>query len=331
MTASCKKTVYLYIALITTLGIGLIFSVYLGSSSIGFTGFLKGLFLKNCFNTESVIIYNLRLPRALGAIVAGMGLAVSGAILQTVTNNGLAGPNIIGVNAGAGLGIVLISVFLPFNFYLTPFAAFLGALLTTLLIAFVASKSGGQKSTIILAGIAFTAILNAFISLFMLLDDDLPINYRYFSIGGLYGVNLEKIIIPFFIVLLAILISILFSNKIDALHLNDTTAISVGVNVKRVRYVAVIVASLSAAAAVSFAGLLGFVGLAVPHIARKLVGVKTSRLVPVSALLGANLLVFADLLSRVILPKTEIPLGIITAFLGAPFFVILLIRRNYNA
>lgn len=325
------KTIYLYITLIALLAIGLIFSITLGSSNIGLSELLKGLFLKENFKTESIIVYNLRLPRALGAIIAGMGLAVSGAILQTVTNNGLAGPNIIGVNAGAGLGVVLISVLLPFNFYLTPIAAFFGAFLTTLLIGAVAVKMNGQKATVILAGIAITAILNAFISLFMLLDDNLPISYRYFSIGGLNGVTIEKIILPFFVVLIAIALSLIFSSKIDALNLNDTTAISIGVNVKLVRFVAILIASLSAAAAVSFAGLLGFVGLAVPHIAKKLVGFKTIRLVPISALIGATLLVYADLLSRIILPKTEIPLGIITAFLGAPFFVALLLRGNKNA
>ena len=325
------KTLYLYITLIALLAIGLIFSIMLGSSNISLSGLLKGLFLKDNYKIESIIVYNLRLPRALGAMIAGMGLAVSGAILQTVTNNGLAGPNIIGVNAGAGFGVVLVSVFLPFNFYLTPIAAFFGAFLTTLLIGAVAIKMNGQKSTVILAGIAITAILNAFISLFMLLDDDLPINYRYFSIGGLNGVTIEKIIFPFFVVVIAIALSLIFSSKIDALNLNDTTAISIGVNVKLVRFIAILIASLCASAAVSFAGLLGFVGLAVPHIAKKLVGLKTIRLVPISALIGATLLVYADLLSRIILPKTEIPLGIITAFLGAPFFVALLLRGNKNA
>jgi len=325
------KTLYLYISLIALLAIGLIFSIMLGSSNISLSGLLKGLFLKDNYKTESIIVYNLRLPRALGAMIAGMGLAVSGAILQTVTNNGLAGPNIIGVNAGAGFGVVLVSVFLPFNFYLTPVAAFFGAFLTTLLIGAVAIKMNGQKSTVILAGIAITAILNAFISLFMLLDDDLPINYRYFSIGGLNGVTIEKIIFPFFVVVIAIALSLIFSSKIDALNLNDTTAVSIGVNVKLVRFIAILIASLCASAAVSFAGLLGFVGLAVPHIAKKLVGLKTIRLVPISALIGATLLVYADLLSRIILPKTEIPLGIITAFLGAPFFVALLLRGNKNA
>jgi len=325
------KTLYLYISLIALLAIGLIFSIMLGSSNISLSGLLKGLFLKDNYKTESIIVYNLRLPRALGAMIAGMGLAVSGAILQTVTNNGLAGPNIIGVNAGAGFGVVLVSVFLPFNFYLTPVAAFFGAFLTTLLIGAVAIKMNGQKSTVILAGIAITAILNAFISLFMLLDDDLPINYRYFSIGGLNGVTIEKIIFPFFVVVIAIALSLIFSSKIDALNLNDTTAVSIGVNVKLVRFIAILIASLCASAAVSFAGLLGFVGLAVPHIAKKLVGLKTIRLVPISALIGATLLVYADLLSRIILPKTEIPLGIITTFLGAPFFVALLLRGNKNA
>ena len=331
MEKTARKTLYLYISLIATLAIGLIFSITFGSSGLKLKDLINGLLLKEGYESVSVIIYNLRLPRGFGAMVAGMGLAVSGAVLQTVTNNGLCGPNIIGVNAGAGFGVVLISALLPMNFYLTPVFAFLGAFLTTLVIGAVAFKMRGQKATVILAGIAITAILNAFISLFMLLDDSLPINYRYFSIGGLYGVTIEKTLIPFFIVLLAIALSGVFSNKIDALSLNDTTAISIGVNVKTVRFVAILIASLSAASAVSFAGLIGFVGLAVPHIAKKLVGFKTKRLVPISALLGANLLVFADLLSRVILPQTEIPLGIITAFLGAPFFVILLLRGKNNA
>ena len=165
----------------------------------------------------------------------------------------------------------------------------------------------------------------------MLIDDELPLNYRYFSVGGLYGVTIEKLIVPFIIVVFCILLVLLLHNKIDALSLNDTTALSIGVNAKAVRLISLIIASLSAAAAVSFAGLLGFVGLAVPHIAKRLVGIKIKYLAPISALLGGTLLLYADLFGRIIFSKTEIPLGIITAFLGAPFFFILLIRGNKNA
>lgn len=326
-----KKALYTYLTLTALLVVGLILSILLGSARMSATEFLDGLFLKNGLSNESIIIYNLRLPRALGAVVAGMGLAVSGAILQTVTNNGLAGPNIIGVNAGAGCAVVLIGALLPLNFYLQPLAAFIGAFLTTLLIVLVAGKINGNKATIILAGIAITALFNAAISLVLLIDDDLSLSYRYFSVGGLNGVTLEKLIIPFIIIALSVAISLGFAEKIDALSLGDVTAISLGVNAKKIRLVALILASLSAAAAVSFAGLLGFVGLAVPHIAKRLVSIKLKNLVPLSALLGGVLLLYADLLSRIILPKTEVPLGIITAFLGAPFFFILAFRGNKNA
>ncbi len=325
------KILYAYLAFIALLLVGLIMSLILGSTKIDLSSFIGGLLNKEGFKTESIIIYNLRLPRVLGAMVAGMGLAVSGAILQTVTNNGLAGPNIIGVNAGAGFAVVLISAFLPLSFYLLPVAAFVGAFLTTLLIVGVASRFSNKKSTIILVGIAVTAIFNAFISFFIILNDDLSLNYRYFSVGGLYGVKTEKLVIPVIIILLVMVVSVFLSSKIDALSLSDTTAVSLGVNAKTIRLVCLILASFSAAAAVSFSGLLGFVGLAVPHIAKKLCGVKIKYLVPLSALIGATLLIYADLFSRILLPKTEIPLGIITAFLGAPFFLILALRGNKNA
>ncbi len=331
MIKPIKKTLYLYILFAIFLFAGLILSILMGSSKLSLLEIISALSFKKGFETQSIIVYNLRLPRVLGAIIAGSGLAISGAILQTITNNKLCGPNVIGVNAGAGFAVVLMSVIMPISFYFTPVFAFLGAFLTTIIIVILAGKINGRKSTIILAGIAITALFNALISFLTILDDNISLNYRYFSVGGLYGITLEQLIIPFIIVVLSLFVVVIMQNKIDALSLNDTTAISLGVNAKKVRFIALIIASASAAAAVSFAGLLGFVGLAVPHIAKKLVGVKTKDLVPTSALVGATLLVYADLLSRVIFSKTEIPLGIITAFLGAPFFFILLLRGRDDA
>lgn len=322
------KKVTLLIALLV---IGFLASVCFGSTALNFKEFFGGLFFKKEYYTFSVIIYNIRLPRALGAIIAGAGLSASGAILQTITNNRLCGPNIIGVNSGAGVMVVLLTAFLPMYFYLAPIFAFLGAFLTTLLIAFVAKILKGGKSTIILAGICITALFNAVISFLILINDELGISYKYFSIGGLYGVTLEKLVLPLIIVIVCIILTIILSNKIDVLSLGSNMAYSLGVNVKYLRVITLMLSSALAAAVVSFAGLLGFVGLAIPNIAKKVASSKTKELVIISALLGGVLLVFSDLLCRIIFTKTELPLGIITAVLGAPFFFVLLLGGKKDA
>ena len=162
-------------------------------------------------------------------------------------------------------------------------------------------------------------------------DSDLLSGYNYFSVGGVSGVTAKALFVPSIIIAISLLTAIFISSKADVLCLGDSIALSLGVNVKVIRTVCLVIASASAAAVVSFAGLLGFVGLVVPHIGRRLVGAALKDLLSVSAMLGGILVLVADLFGRVLFAPTEIPVGIVMAFVGAPFLFYLLVRRKSNA
>ena len=300
----------------------------LGSSYLTWDAFLHGLLQSPGYETQTIILYSIRFPRVMAGLLAGVGLSVSGVLLQSVTDNALASPNIIGVNAGAGFLVILFLCFFPAATFALPFAAFVGAFLTTLLIVAIANRIGSSKTSVILAGIAFTAVLNAGISFISLLDTDVLAAYNYFSIGGLSGVRLESLYIPAGIILLSLVTVLALSRRILLLCLGDSMAVSLGVRVKALRMVCLICASAAASAVVSFAGLLGFVGLVVPHIARKLVGTNTKRLLIASSLIGSIVVITGDLLGRILFAPSELPVGIMMAVVGAPFFFVLLLQKR---
>ncbi|MBR5452973.1 MAG: iron ABC transporter permease, partial [Clostridia bacterium] len=280
--------------------------------------------------SNAVIIRSLRIPRALGGMICGGALAVSGLLLQSVTSNDLCAPNIIGINSGAGFAVLALTCFFPGAHFLSSPLAFLGAITAA---AIVVGLSSGYKSTfsktgIVLSGVAVSAFFGAGISFLSLRFPDALPSYTAFSVGGLNGVyfnDIAPVILP---VIVLILISFLISPKLNLLCLGDESAMSLGVNAKRLRLVSIIIAAALSAMAVSFAGLIGFVGLIVPHITRRIAGHDNRILVPLSAIIGSSLVTFADILGRIIFAPGEIPCGIFLSALGAPFFLFLLIRRR---
>ena len=300
-----------------------------GSAGLSGAEVISGLLRRDPASSEARILWVVRLPRVAACLLAGAGLAVSGLLLQTATNNPLAGPNIIGVNAGAGFAIVLGMCLAPMAYRLLPVMAFVGAFGCTMVIVLVANRAGGSRVTIVLAGVAVSTLLNAGISLLKLLYPDLSVAYNSFSVGGVSGVTFSDLAAPGGIILAVLLLSMALAGRMDLLCLGDPIARTLGVRVKALRTVVLMLASAAAGAAVSFGGLLGFVGLMVPHMARKLTGDSATRkLLPVSMLLGGALVTLADLLGRVLFAPSEVPAGIITAFIGAPFFFILLLQRR---
>ena len=324
-----KKHLIKYIAMAAVLIVCAAASLLFGSARLNPAEVFEGLICGG--GTIGTIIRSVRLPRLLGAFLAGWGLSVSGVLLQTVTSNDLASPNIIGVNSGAGFAVILMLAFFPTATALAAPAAFVGALAATLLIIAISSRLGGGRVTVILGGMALTALLNAGISAVSLIKTDVVSVYNYFSIGGLSGIAAKRLILPFAFILVSYIAALLLSPRINTLCLGDGISSSLGTNVRAVRALSLICASASAAAAVSFAGLLGFVGLIVPHIARKLVGENTLRELLAAPLIGAALVTAADTFGRVILAPTELPVGLCLAAIGAPFFLILLMRRRKNA
>lgn len=317
-----------------TLGAGLLLSSVLsllfGSASLSFAQLFTGLFGDD--KELSIIIYNIRLVRTVAAIIAGVGLSVSGVMLQSVTRNSLASPSVIGVNSGAGV-FVAISLLLPFptiaaQLALTPLFAFCGALFTTLAVISIAHFVGGKGVSVILSGIAINAFFNAIISLINLTDSDVLVSYNAFSVGGFSGVTYTALFAPFGIVAVCLTLSLLLSRKIDTLAIGVNGSTTLGVNAQRLSVYCILIASASAAAVVSFAGLLGFVGLIVPHMARYLCGAKSRSLIICSSLLGGIVTVLADLFGRTVLAPSELPVGITMAFVGVPFFIFLLFKQR---
>ncbi|MBO5354721.1 MAG: iron ABC transporter permease [Clostridia bacterium] len=311
--------------------VSLLLSLRFGSTYLTNAEFFGGIFRKEGYKSASVILRAIRLPRMLAGAFAGAGLALSGTLLQRATDNPLAAPNIIGINAGAGFFVMLSLALFPSAFALTPFAAFAGAMLSAAGILALSHKVGLDKTAVVLCGVAFSALFGAGISFFSVLDDDLLASYTGFSIGGLQGVTLRELYFPIPIILICFIGALLLSRKLELFCLGDSLAHSLGVSVKRVRLFALVLAAASAAAAVSFAGLLGFVGLLVPHIARKLTRGNARREILLSPVGGAVLLLLADLFGRVLFSPTEIPVGIFTALLGVPFFLSLLLGRKRHA
>ena len=301
-------------------------SMRFGSVSLDTKSFFSALLRREGYSAQSAIIYTLRLPRTLAGILAGVGLGLSGVLLQSVTDNKMASPGLIGVNSGAGFAVILALSLPFFPIKLIPLAAFGGAFLATLAIIAIAGRMGMTKNTVVLSGIAFSAILSAGISLFSLLDADVLVNYNAFSVGSLAGSRADELILPAILIMLALGAAIFAAKKINILALGAPIATSLGVRVKALRVFCMLLASAAAGAAVSAVGLLGFVGLMSPHIARALVGADARRLIPCTALVGADLLLAADLCGRVIFAPGEMPVGVLMALLGAPFFLTILLK-----
>jgi iron complex transport system permease protein len=275
------------------------------------------------------IFLYVRLPRVLATLLAGAALAVSGVIIQSVLNNSLAAPNIIGVNAGAGFFTVLCIALFPSAVNMLPAAAFLGALTAVMIVYTIASETGASRMTIILAGIAIASLLNAGTDTVITFFPDVLSGITSFRMGGVARVTLAALNPAWIFICAGILSAMVLSHDLNILALGTQTAASLGMNVRLMRFAFLTVAALLAGAAVSFSGLIGFVGLIVPHMAKKLAGNNDNRLIiPVSAMIGAGFLTICDLLSRVVFAPFEIPLGIVVSYIGVPFFIYLIIRRK---
>ncbi|MBQ2927700.1 MAG: iron ABC transporter permease [Oscillospiraceae bacterium] len=276
----------------------------------------------------SFIFLYVRLPRTLGCLLAGAALSVSGAVIQSVLNNRLASPSIIGVNAGAGLAVTVCCAFGILSGWAIAGAAFLGAMICVLLIVFVAEKAGASRTTVILGGVAVNAFLNALSEGISTLLPEAGMLAGDFRVGGFGSVSHVRLIPASCLILVGGLAVFLLCNELDVLALGEDTARSLGMNVRKMRRLLLVLAALLSGAAVSFAGLLGFVGLIVPHAMRKFVGSESRFLLPMSAAGGAAFVTLCDTAARVIFAPYELPVGILLSVLGGPFFLVLLMNRK---
>ena len=274
------------------------------------------------------ILRFIRFPRVMAAVFAGAGLAGAGVIIQTLLGNSLAGPNIIGVNSGAGFMTLIAALIFPLIPQLQPLAAFLGALFSVMMIYLLSRRAGTSKMTILLSGVVLNSLLNAASEALCTFFPDIHMSYAAFRVGGLSTVQ-TSVLYP-----AAILIAVLFvivqcrANTLELLSLGDETAFSLGVSVKKYRLLFLICAAGMAGAAVSFAGLIGFLGLIVPHGARLVVGDEIKKLFPLSVLWGSLLLLVCDTVARTAFAPFELSVGIVISIIGAPIFIRMLLNRK---
>ena len=281
-------------------------------------------------SVDAVIVFDIRLPRTLAAIMAGAAFSVAGLLIQTASSNALASPNIIGVNSGAGFAVLVFLSFFPQLYRLLPLAAFVGALVAVSLVFLISSATRRMtsSSSLILSGIAVNALFNALISTLASLDPDVMGTYSAFSVGGFASVGMDQLA-PAAIIMAGCLVAVLpLAHVMDIVRLSDEIASSLGYRPQRIRIILMALACLMAASAVSFAGLLGFVGLVVPHVASFLCPGGSRRTLTLSLLAGPVLVLAADFLGRMVMRPSELPAGVFMAMVGVPFFIFLLTRRS---
>ena len=279
-------------------------------------------------STAGFIFWYARLPRTLACLLSGGALAVSGAVIQGVLSNKLASPSIIGVNAGAGLAVTMCCALGLLSGWTIALSAFGGAMLSVLLVVFVAHKTGASRTTVILGGVAVNSFLNAMSEALTTLVPDAGVLSGDFRVGGFSSIVPARLLPAGILICGALVLIFTLHNDLDVLTLGEETAQSLGMSVKKMRSVFLVLAAMLSGASVSFAGLLGFVGLIVPHAARRLVGNQSRHLLPMCALGGAGFVTICDLISRMLFLPYELPVGILMSVLGGPFFLVLLLNRK---
>ncbi len=294
--------------------------------------FLGSVFLSPDKLFHSQILWQIRLPRVILAALIGLLLSISGVILQGVLRNPLADPYILGISAGGAVGaaisFALGAQFVVFGLSSVPATAFLFAL-AAVVVVYKLSQVAGKASpeTLILAGVALSAFCAAILALVIIISGSLQEIY-FWLLGSLASATWSNVVTVIPYVIIGAGTAYFFSKELNALLLGEELALTLGVNVERAKLLLITAASIMTAAAVSVSGLIGFVGLIVPHWVRLLIGPNHRLLIPIAALSGMILMVAADTISRTILSPLEIPIGIIMALVGAPFFLYLLRRRR---
>lgn len=327
-----KRFAFTFSVLVILIVIASLLSLQFGVVSISPSEVFQ-TFMGNGSGKQELVLFQIRMPSIILAILIGAGMAIAGAILQAITNNELADPGILGINSGAGLAVVLyIALFQhlgSYNVYLLPMFAFAGALLTAALIVTLAWKGGFQSIRLVLVGIGVNAGLGALLIAFQLKMD--PIDFMKAVVwlsGDLWATQWKYVwaLLPWYIVLIPI--ALYKAKSLNVLTLGNSISTGLGIAVAREKLILLLLAVAFAGLGVSCGGGIAFLGLIAPHIARRLVGAKHGLMLPVSALLGAFILLMADTIGRNIVLPAEIPAGIVVSLISAPYFIYLLMRSK---
>lgn len=324
-----KKRVTWLVVSVILLIVACAVSLMVGQVSFSLAEIWKGIFINND-SLERRIVWDIRMPRVFIGVIVGMCLAVSGSILQGVLRNPLADPGIIGVSSGAGLMAVLILIVFPAYNLLLPIAAFSGACITALIIYMLSWRGGASPIRMILIGVAINAIIGAVMSALMLLYSDRVQAVLPWLAGGISGTGWVEFRMIIYYAVIALSLSFVMIRHLRILKLGDEVAKLLGHNVERSRFLLIVISTLLAGIAVSVSGLIGFVGLVVPHILRLTIGGDDRFLIPAAAIGGGLLVVVADTVARTAFDPIELPVGILLAFLGGPFFLYMIQRGRGN-
>ena len=326
-----NKVAYAYVAAVALLLLAMISGVLFGSTRLSIGGAIAALASGNYDSPEARILIYVRLPRVLAGLICGMALSVSGAVIQGVLANRLASPSIIGVNAGAGLAVTICSAFGIIGGWRLSIFSFLGAFLTVMTVSLGAKKWGASRGTVILLGVALNAFIGAISDSVTTLVPEVSVMSNDFKIGDFSAATYGKVVPAAITIILGVLILQTLANELDVLTLGDDNARGLGLNTGALRVIFLMLSALLAGAAVSVCGLLSFVGLLVPHAVRRVATSESRHLLPLCALFGAGFVTLCDTLARVLFAPYELPVGIIMAFLGAPFFIFILIKGTGGA
>lgn len=331
------------VALVLISAAAFAFSITMGASNTSVidvvASMVRGSADSALSNRDRIVIFDIRLPRAILGFLIGGGLAVSGAVMQGLFRNPLADPGLIGVSAGSSLGAVAMivlggGVLAPvvhiFGIFALPIAAFIGGLVTTLLLYKVATRHGQTSiATLLLAGIALGSLALAATGILIYMADDRQLrDLTFWSMGSLAGSTWSKVTGAGPIIILSLLPLPFMARGLNALTLGEAAAFHMGVAVQRLKNVAIVSVAAAVGASVAVSGGIGFVGIVVPHILRMIIGPDHRFLLPASALLGGSLLIVADVVARTIVSPAELPIGILTAGVGGPFFLWMLLRQR---
>lgn len=328
-TNRIEKHIYRYFSIATILLIlAVLGSLCLGAANLSLSQIWDAIVRRNESGIAGNIFWYVRLPRTAACVLSGAGLAVSGAVIQGVLANKLASPGIIGVNAGAGMAVTICCAFGAVSGWVFAGAAFAGALFAVLLVVLVAQKLNASRTTVILTGVAVNSMLNAVSEAITTLIPEVGVMSSDFRVGGFASVFSGRLIPAAILIVISLILVFSLHNELDIMNLGEDTAQGLGISVKKMRAILLGLAALLAGASVSFAGLLGFVGLIVPHIVRRFVGSESRYLLPLCAIGGGAFVTICDLVARTLFKPYEIPVGILMAFIGGPFFIWLLLKKK---
>lgn len=316
-----KNKVFIYLVALSILVVAFLMDIILGSSNITLNEVFSNLFNKENDEIIHTVLWKIRIPKAIVALVAGATLAASGTLIKAVMKNPLADTGLLGIQSGATLVAMVIILMMPNLYKWLPLGAFLGGFLVYMLLTLVAFKDGIKPIRLILSGIAINGFLASFISLISIYNSDKIQGALSWLNGSLAGVTMKDAQLILIYGGLALMLSLLLIGKCNLLLLDDVTIINLGENLSLTRFIVSTVAVLLASVSVAIVGIISFVGLVIPHIARLIIGQNHKDLLPLSIILGGAFLLIADILQKIIFSPMEIPIGIVISFVGAPFFL----------